>query len=97
MLAQGHVKVMDFGLAKQFHPTARPADGATLTMAAPALTEVGTVVGTPDYMSPEQIKGVALDGRSDLFSFGVLLCDLLGNPSPFLHARNASGDTARST
>ncbi len=83
MLAQGHVKVMDFGLAKQFHPTERPVDGATLTMAAPALTEVGTVVGTPDYMSPEQIKGLPLDGRSDLFSFGVLMCDLLGNPSPF--------------
>ncbi|MBY0508482.1 MAG: protein kinase [Bryobacteraceae bacterium] len=85
MIAQGHVKVMDFGLAKQFIPAAAPpgADTPTLTIGAPPLTEYGTAVGTPDYMSPEQVRGEDLDQRSDLFSFGILLCNLLGNPHPF--------------
>src|ERR1017187_8318489 len=87
MLAQGHVKVMDFGLAKQFGETVQ--DGVTIvtmTSAGPALTGAGAAIGTPDYMSPEQVRGDALDQRSDLFSFGVLLCDLLGSPHPFRRA-----------
>ena len=85
MIAQGHVKVMDFGLAKQFGVAvaAGSADTPTLTAASPPLTEYGTAVGTPDYMSPEQVRGEDLDQRSDLFSFGILLCNLLGNPHPF--------------
>ena len=76
MISQGHVKVMDFGLAKQFEMNAAE------TMGTP-LTEAGTTVGTPDYMSPEQVRGEALDQRSDLFSFGILLCELLGAAHPF--------------
>src|ERR1022692_4274793 len=84
MLAQGHVKVMDFGLAKQFGETVQAVqDGVTMTSAGPALTGAGAAIGTPDYMSPEQVRGEALDQRSDLFSFGLLLCDLLGSPHPF--------------
>jgi eukaryotic-like serine/threonine-protein kinase len=84
MIARGHIKVMDFGLAKQFGEiTPASEDTPTLTLPAPALTELGAAIGTPDYMSPEQVKGQSLDQRSDLFSFGILLCDLLGNPHPF--------------
>ena len=67
---QGHVKVMDFGLAKRLADLPR-ADDATLDSASPQLTAPGTILGTPDFMSPEQVKGLPLDVRSDLFSFGV--------------------------
>ena len=58
LTAQGHVKVMDFGLAKRVEDLPSP-DAATREMAAAQLTAHGTIVGTPDYMSPEQMKGVA--------------------------------------
>ena len=86
MLSQGHVKVMDFGLAKRVDPIV-PSD-ATQTLVA-ALTALGTTVGTPDYMSPEQISGLPLDQRSDIFSFGILLCELLGRPHPFRRASSS--------
>jgi serine/threonine protein kinase len=69
---QGHVKVMDFGLAKRVDDPPLP-DQATGELEAPQLTALGMIVGTPDYMSPEQVKNVTLDARSDLFSFGVIL------------------------
>lgn len=78
---QGHVKVMDFGLARQvIAQDAETAVGDTLT---PPLTEVGTRVGTPDYMSPEQALGEIVDARSDLFSFGILLAEILTGRHPF--------------
>src|SRR5665213_1309827 len=92
MLTQGHAKVMDFGLAKPFSDPAHTGDGgATATIAGQPLSECGAIVGTPDYMSPEQVKGEPLDPRSDLFSFGILLCDLLGSPHPF--RRTSTNDT----
>ena len=89
MLTQGHVKVMDFGLAKRVEHT-QPTDpsAATQTREAP-LTALGTTVGTPDYMSPEQISGLPLDQRSDIFSFAILLCELLGHPHPFRRASSS--------
>ncbi len=64
----GAVKIMDFGIAKT---------GGTVT-------STGQVLGTPNYMSPEQVKGKPLDGRSDLFSFGVLLYEMLTGEKPFV-------------
>ena len=65
LTGQGHVKVMDFGLAKRIEQPSSP-DSATRELAGP-LTAHGAIVGTPDYMSPEQVKGLPLDTRSDLF------------------------------
>jgi len=71
----GHVKILDFGLAKQRRPA---AESATLS-----LTEQGTVVGTAGYMSPEQVRGGELDQCSDLFSFGVILYEMLSGKQAF--------------
>jgi TolB-like protein/tRNA A-37 threonylcarbamoyl transferase component Bud32 len=79
---QGHVKVMDFGLAKRLADLPR-ADDATLDIVSPQLTAPGTLLGTPDYMSPEQVKGLLLDVRSDVFSFGVVLAEMAGARHPF--------------
>jgi tetratricopeptide (TPR) repeat protein len=68
----GRPKLLDFGLAK-FAPTELPNDAATVT----GLTEIGTVIGTPPYMAPEQIQQRPVDGRADLFSLGALLVECL--------------------
>jgi serine/threonine-protein kinase len=78
---QGHVKVMDFGLAKRVEELPTP-DQATRER-GPQLTAHGAIVGTPDYMSPEQVKGLPLDARSDLFSFGVILAEMISGKHPF--------------
>ena len=79
---QGHAKVMDFGLAKRVEVLSAP-DAATRDMGGGALTVQGTIVGTPDYMSPEQMKGAPLDVRSDIFSFGVMLAEMTSGKHPF--------------
>ena len=58
------------------------ADAATIE-SGPQLTAPGSIIGTPDYMSPEQAKGLPLDARSDLFSFGVILAEMIGGRHPF--------------
>lgn len=80
---QGHVKVMDFGLALRMDPESVQEDDTTGSMACPPLTERGMIVGTPDYMSPEQVRGAALDPRSDLFSFGICLAEMTTGTHPF--------------
>ncbi len=69
---EGRPKILDFGLAKVQAKSAAPVD-QTVTVH----TEAGVVMGTPGYMSPEQVRGVATDHRSDIFSFGVILHELL--------------------
>ena len=78
---QGHVKVMDFGLAKQILPKGEEAITKTLTQAS--LTEQGTIVGTLAYMSPEQAKGETVDARSDIFSLGILIYEMMSGMHPF--------------
>ena len=75
----GRVKVLDFGLAKEVR--ADDADGATLTSADQ--TQEGMVMGTPAYMSPEQLTGRTLDHRSDIFSLGVVLHEMATGRRPF--------------
>ncbi len=81
MLTPTSAKLLDFGLAK---PTAPLSSAVTLTAATEnsPMTEQGTIVGTFQYMSPEQIEGKELDGRSDIFSFGAVLYEMLtGKPA----------------
>src|SRR5688572_4515648 len=72
LCADGTVKIMDFGVAR---------------LATGSMTGTGNIVGTADYMSPEQVKGAKVDGRSDLFSVGAMLYELLTGRRPY-HADN---------
>jgi serine/threonine protein kinase len=80
----GHLKILDFGLAKRVEPVAE--------MSAPTIsghTEPGTIMGTVGYMSPEQVKGLSVDHRSDVFSFGAILYELLSGKRAFKRDTNA--------
>jgi serine/threonine protein kinase/WD40 repeat protein len=78
--ADGRAKILDFGLAKRAAaPQGSKADNATDTY----LSEPGTILGTANYMSPEQARGLAVDLRSDQFSFGILLFEMLCGKQPF--------------
>jgi len=81
MLTQtGHAKVMDFGLAKQVAPSGAMETAAeTVT----ALTSDGSTVGTLAYMSPEQLRGQEVDGRSDIWALGVTLYEMVSGARPF--------------
>ncbi|MCK6511019.1 protein kinase [Myxococcota bacterium] len=74
----GRIKLTDFGIALQEDLTSR-------------LTNTGTLLGTPDYMSPEQITSKEMDGRSDLYSLGIMLYEMLTGRLPFLRTQESEG------
>jgi eukaryotic-like serine/threonine-protein kinase len=77
---EGRVKILDFGLAKDVNAQG-PGGDATMTSAQ---TQMGVVMGTPAYMSPEQVSGRPLDHRTDIFSLGVLLHEMCTGRRPFI-------------
>ncbi len=87
----GRVKVLDFGLAKLLRPEESNETGVTLTSPA---TLPGMVMGTMGYMSPEQVRGAATDARSDIFSFGAVLYEMLTGKRAFRRDTAAETMTA---
>ncbi len=79
----GYVKVLDFGLAKLAETRSTTPEAATQIH-----TDAGAVIGTARYMSPEQARGIEVDGRTDIFSLGILLYEMLAGRSPFEGATN---------
>ncbi len=77
---EGGPKIMDFGLARIQTPVRTAPEGAVTDS---GLTRLGTIMGSPAYMSPEQSTGQAVDQRSDIFSFGVVLYEALTGRKPF--------------
>lgn len=71
--AEGHAKLTDFGVARVVDPDAQPGEA----------TQTGAMVGTPAYMSPEQIQGQAIDHRTDIFSAGIIFYQFLTGQKPF--------------
>jgi eukaryotic-like serine/threonine-protein kinase len=90
---EGRIKILDFGLAKQ---TAAASEAATLTGDAPisAQTQPGMVMGTVGYMSPEQVRGTPTDHRSDIFSLGAILYEMLSGRRAFRRDTTAETMTA---
>ena len=94
----GRVKILDFGLAKLTQPDAASSSSSSSRTSAATIsdhgTEVGVVMGTAGYMSPEQVRGMTLDPRSDIFSFGAILYEMLSGKRAF-HG-NTPADTMSS-
>ena len=86
----GRVKILDFGLAKQAIGEGG-LSGQSATMTGPTPTQPGTVMGTVGYMSPEQVRGQTVDHRSDIFSFGAILYEMVSGKRAF------KGDTSVET
>jgi WD40 repeat protein len=87
----GHLKILDFGLARD---VGRWSSGDTSATTEQRLTDPGVVMGTVGYMSPEQVRGRPLDARSDIFSFGAVLYEMLSGRPPFQKPTSAETMTA---
>ncbi|HEY1925125.1 MAG TPA: protein kinase [Candidatus Acidoferrum sp.] len=85
----GRVKVLDFGLAKEISNT----NESDVTLTSADQTKAGTVMGTPAYMSPEQVSGREIDHRTDIFSIGVVLYEMASGERPF-EGRSAAAISA---
>jgi eukaryotic-like serine/threonine-protein kinase len=82
LMKEGRIKILDFGLAKLIEPRGGGAAPAELPT-RPLNTDPGAVMGTVGYMSPEQVRGQPVDHRSDIFSLGVILYEMLAGQRPF--------------
>ena len=89
MLTSSGVKVLDFGLAKALGPSPATASLTEIPTEMP-LTEAGTVLGTVQYMAPEQLEGKEADGRTDIFALGLLLYEMVTGRTAFSGATRAS-------
>jgi serine/threonine-protein kinase len=81
--SDGQAKILDFGLAKSIAPAAGAISPDTPTLTSPAVTQMGVMLGTAPYMSPEQAKGRAADRRSDIWAFGCVLYEMLAGKPVF--------------
>jgi serine/threonine protein kinase len=89
LTTRGQVKILDFGMAKIKRRHLAPLGDDTATVAT-FVTMPGTILGTYAYMAPEQVRGEAVDGRADLFSFGVVLYEMATGTMPVRGASMAS-------
>ena len=94
MLTKGGAKLMDFGLAKSGMASVPPSSSLTMTLSVPSadqpLTAKGTIVGTFQYMSPEQLEGQESDARSDIFALGAVLYEMATGKRAFTGKSQAS-------
>ncbi|MGA2389230.1 MAG: WD40 repeat domain-containing serine/threonine protein kinase [Candidatus Sulfotelmatobacter sp.] len=87
----GRLKILDFGLAKLTQPDLTSGAAHTSLPTMTQATEAGVVMGTAGYMSPEQVRGIAVDPRSDIFSFGAILFEMISGQRAF--HRETAADT----
>ena len=92
MLTKSGVKLLDFGLAKAMAPAAQPSGLTSLPTVAGAanLTQAGTILGTFQYMSPEQLEGKEADARTDIFALGAVLYEMVTGRKAFSGTSQAS-------